>query len=363
MAERGPWVANLSKAYDKHKRGDLLGALLLYAHMAEMGYEVAQANAAVLLEDEQTCGQLGPVACQRLAVRYHRHASKQGNAEASLKVGDAYYYGRAGLGADFERAAKYYQTAAELRQPQAMFNLVRWLGVFAFIYGHPAYVYVCAYVLLCARSPPVPRIITDQRDVSNTHAYDPPQGLMHQHGVGLKQDFHLAKRYFDSSAQTQPDARWPVNLALAGLYFHWWYTGEAGGITDKPILRTGPPKMLLEVGLLAEARKARAALVWERLARAWERVARVWERLVPPLEEEGEDNRYLDLPPRPFWDWERAVENAPALDTVLVGVLTAALLYVLWVRAEQREAARRRRREEAAAGAAVEQAGRGHQDR
>ena len=44
-------MSNLAKAYDKHKRGDLLGALLLYAHMAEMGYEVAQANAAVLLEE------------------------------------------------------------------------------------------------------------------------------------------------------------------------------------------------------------------------------------------------------------------------------------------------------------------------
>lgn len=51
VAERGPWVSNLANAYDKHKRGDSLGALLLYAHMAEMGYEVAQANAAVLLEE------------------------------------------------------------------------------------------------------------------------------------------------------------------------------------------------------------------------------------------------------------------------------------------------------------------------
>lgn len=128
MAERGPWVAALAKAYDKHKRGDLVGALLLYAHLSEMGYEVAQANAAVLLEEEGACGLLSPLACQRLAVRYHRHASKQGNAEASLRVGDAYYYGRAGLGVDFERAAKYYQAAAELRQPQAMFNMVRAFG-------------------------------------------------------------------------------------------------------------------------------------------------------------------------------------------------------------------------------------------
>ena len=44
-------------------------------------------------------------------------------------MGDAYYYGRAGLPVDFERAAKYYQAAAELRQPQAMFNLVRVLLV------------------------------------------------------------------------------------------------------------------------------------------------------------------------------------------------------------------------------------------
>lgn len=124
VAERGPWVSNLAKAFDKHKKGDLVGALLLYAHMAEMGYEVAQANAAVLLEDEGVCGLLPPLQCQRLAVRYHRHASKQGNAEASLRVGDAYYYGRAGLPVDFEKAAKYYVAAAELRQPQAMFNLV-----------------------------------------------------------------------------------------------------------------------------------------------------------------------------------------------------------------------------------------------
>lgn len=43
---------------------------------------------------------------------------------------------------------------------------------------------------------------------------------MHQHGIGLKQDFHLSKRFYDSAAETHPDARWPVNLALLGLYLH-----------------------------------------------------------------------------------------------------------------------------------------------
>jgi hypothetical protein len=186
---------------------------------------------------------------------------------------------------------------------------------------------------------------------------------MHQHGVGLRQDFHLAKRYFDSSAQTHPDARWPVNLALAGLYLHWWYTGEAGGITDKPILRTGPPQILLEVGLLAELRKA--------LGRAWARAARVWERLVPPLDEDEEEGEGEAVGQAAGdggrdWDWEGFVgnvkANVPALDTVLIGVLTVALLYVLHVRAEQREAARRRRERAATAAAGAQQQGREHQD-
>ena len=128
VAERGPWVAGFSKAFNRHRMGDDMGALLNYIYLAEIGYEVAQSNAAFLLE-EGLCGELNPTDCQRLAVRYYRLASKQNNAEASLKVGDAYYYGKAGLTVDYERAAKYYQTAAELRQAQAMFNLVRTYGV------------------------------------------------------------------------------------------------------------------------------------------------------------------------------------------------------------------------------------------
>lgn len=159
---------------------------------------------------------------------------------------------------------------------------------------------------------------------------------MHQHGVGLRQDFHLAKRFFDSSAQTHPDARWPVNLALAGLYLHWWYSGEKDGITDRPIVRTGRPDAVLldSVGAVADVRRA--------VERWRERLARLWERLVPPLEEgEWEAEEGEEEAGGMQWDWEGWVEGlkqrAPAVDTVLIGVLTVALWYVLRVRAEQRE--------------------------
>lgn len=42
---------------------------------------------------------------------------------------------------------------------------------------------------------------------------------MHEHGFGLPApDFHLAKRYYDSCLETDPDAIVPVKLALAKLY-------------------------------------------------------------------------------------------------------------------------------------------------
>eukprot|EP00624_Nannochloropsis_granulata_P005394 evm.model.NODE_38125_length_9451_cov_24.548725.3 len=283
VAERGPWVANMNKALMIHKQGDLTASLVLYVHLAEIGYEVAQSNAALLLE-EGTCGLLSsPLACQALAVRYYRHASRQGNAEASLKVGDAYYYGSAGLPVDFSKAAKYYQSAAEARQPQAMFNL----------------------------------------------------GLLHQYGVGLKQDFHLAKRFLDASAEAYPEAKWPVALALIGLYVHWWVVGEEKSLTESPIVTTAPGvSVLVEHSVLAELGR-----VWGMKKKQWRKV---WEDMPASLgggggREGGREER------KEGW-WEGVREIMPAMDTLLIVLLSSAFLYVMRVRAEQREQMARRRR-------------------
>ena len=44
-------------------------------------------------------------------------------------------------------------------------------------------------------------------------------GYMHERGLGLTQDRHLAKRCYDLAAENSPDARVPVALALIKLYF------------------------------------------------------------------------------------------------------------------------------------------------
>ena len=90
-----------------------------------------------------------------------------GYSAARVRLGDYYYYGH-GTNVDYEAAAYHYRIASEQQNnAQAMFNL----------------------------------------------AY------MHELGHGMKQDIHLAKRFYDMAAETSTDAKVPVALALAKLSF------------------------------------------------------------------------------------------------------------------------------------------------
>ena len=42
-------------------------------------------------------------------------------------------------------------------------------------------------------------------------------GYMHEQGLGIKQDIHLAKRFYDMAAETSVDAAIPVWLAMGKL--------------------------------------------------------------------------------------------------------------------------------------------------
>lgn len=42
-------------------------------------------------------------------------------------------------------------------------------------------------------------------------------GYMHEQGLGMQRDVHLAKRCYDLAAETSPDAKVPVALALFKL--------------------------------------------------------------------------------------------------------------------------------------------------
>ncbi|KAL7991312.1 hypothetical protein Chor_015568 [Crotalus horridus] len=89
---------------------------------------------------------------------------ESGNEFARVKIGDYYFYGF-GTTKDYALAVTYYTFAANQLNAEAMFNL----------------------------------------------AY------MHEHGLGVSQDIHLARRWYDLAAETTPDAVMPVFLAYVKL--------------------------------------------------------------------------------------------------------------------------------------------------
>ncbi|CAD1475233.1 unnamed protein product, partial [Heterotrigona itama] len=166
VAERGKWSDQLMVAHTDYREGRINEAFVNYALLAEMGYEVAQSNAAFILDKGETTILSEEEGLVRALALWTR-AAAQGYSAAQVKLGDAHYYGR-GTKVDYEAAASHYRSASEQQHnAQAMFNL----------------------------------------------------GYMHERGLGLAKDRHLAKRCYDLAAEASPDARIPVALALIKLSF------------------------------------------------------------------------------------------------------------------------------------------------
>uniref|UniRef100_A0A915P1U3 Sel-1 protein n=1 Tax=Meloidogyne floridensis TaxID=298350 RepID=A0A915P1U3_9BILA len=60
-------------------------------------------------------------------------------------------------------------------------------------------------------------------------------GYMHENGIGVNKDLYLAKRFYDSAAETSTDAFWPVTIALMKLKIEFLMMNFAqrGGISFK----------------------------------------------------------------------------------------------------------------------------------
>lgn len=127
---------------------------------------------------------------QEHALIYWTRAANQNNVDARVKMGDCYFHG-IGTPTDYEKAASCYQVAAEMeRSPLAMWNLA-W---------------------------------------------------MYENGVGIVRDFHLAKRWYDSSLHYNRDAYLVVKLSLIKLhiryYWNYWFGAENVGLP----LSSPPPE-------------------------------------------------------------------------------------------------------------------------
>ncbi|KAL5966516.1 hypothetical protein TSMEX_005755 [Taenia solium] len=166
VAERGRWSQLLTSAYLEYWSGNHEVAFLQYVALAELGYEVAQSNAALILEEDNIDFVPDNERYKRAFV-YWKRSSAQGSSTSRVRLGDYHFYGL-GTEVNYEQAIQEYRFASDvMRNAQAMFNL----------------------------------------------------GYMHEHGLGFKRDIHLAKRFYDMAAATSSDAQIPAALALAKLSF------------------------------------------------------------------------------------------------------------------------------------------------
>ena len=81
-------VAQVRAGFDAYIAGDHEGASHAYMRAAELGYPIAEKNAAFVL------AKLDGASAEDAALRYQRRAAADGDGEAMLRIGDAYFYGR-----------------------------------------------------------------------------------------------------------------------------------------------------------------------------------------------------------------------------------------------------------------------------
>ncbi|KNZ74880.1 Sel-1 like protein [Termitomyces sp. J132] len=198
VSERGGWDEDLLREAEIAWMSPLEQskeiAILKWWIAADRGLEVAQNNLAYVLDQDKSVLRLtrfSPMTpsndTARLALTQWTRAATQHNIDALVKVGDYYYHGLGVPEQDeatrLEKAVMYYQSAADTQvSALAMWNL----------------------------------------------------GWMYENGIGVPQDFHLAKRHYDLALETNSEAYLPVVLSLGKLYLRsLWHTlmGGKGGLS------------------------------------------------------------------------------------------------------------------------------------
>lgn len=277
--------SSLSEAAEAYEEGEKSRALIGYLMAAEQGSENAQANVAWLLD--RTKPRWSPLSWlssvkstasnvfgdTALALVHWTRSAKQQNIDSLVKMGDYYLFGL-GTAISPEHAAACYQAAAEtLQSAQAMWNL----------------------------------------------------GWMHENGVGIDQDFHLAKRFYDQALETNREAYFPVQLSLFKLRWRsWWNTITRGGVNG---IEEDQPE-----------RKPRSFAEW--LNDFLEADAAYYNEAFEADDWDAHQN------PMPGGDayWEGDEYDDGILETLLIGGLIAALGWLIYYRQRQQRAAEQRRR-------------------
>jgi len=244
VVEHSPYVSLRSRrAYKQYMAGDATSSLLNYLVLAEGGSEIGQLNAAWLLE-QGYCLNMSKRNCLRASLRMWRAAAHQGSSEASLRVGDFYYNGKMYVAEQSE------PQKGDIYEYESWHNkLYRWL-LYPEQMMKEGRVYLVKYVKQVLNKKDVPPsqscIASDDQTCPAEEIPQPKMadmetaakyyrlaaegsgqwnqranynlGYMHEWGLGLKQDFPLAKRHYDLARSSNTAVA--VQIALFNMNIH-----------------------------------------------------------------------------------------------------------------------------------------------
>ncbi|EJT98843.1 HCP-like protein [Dacryopinax primogenitus] len=304
VAERGAWdndwMGEAEKRWNTGHEQDRKIAMLYWAVAAEAGHEIAQNNIAYLLDKGEDYGMTNHTSSS--ALLYWTRSAAQNNIDALVKVGDYYYHGLgiadALIPEHLEKAAGYYQSAVESQlSALAMWNL----------------------------------------------------GWMYENGLGIPQDFHLAKRYYDLAMETNPGGYLPVTLSLIKLYARSiWYTISGGKNHGLSLwdLRDATDEHWYLGKSKEDAKKARRNSIDGGIGERVGEDAVQWARDRRDRDEQGDFGPEDHL----FSGEGEDGESVEFVETLLLLILCGLLAWLIYVRTQwaTRRAVEERRRRDAA---------------
>jgi SEL1 protein len=279
VAEKAEAIwSSLAEAANAYEEGETDRALIGYLMAAEQGSEDAQANVAWLLDQSQPRRSLlsrlvsavnpstTKVSNAALALIHWTRSAKQQNIDSLVKMGDYHLQGF-GTEASPENAAACYQAASESppKSAQAMWNL----------------------------------------------------GWMHENGVGIEKDFHLAKRFYDLALVTNREAYVPVQLSLFRLRWRsWWNRITRGGVNG-----------------IEDDQPERRSLTFAEWIAAFLEADQLYQQEHYEADDWTSDHDHM--PGEDYFDNEDYDDDS-MIDTLILGGLVAALGWLLWYRQQQR---------------------------
>ena len=228
----------LRKAYKAYTAGNLEVALRNYLAAGETGSNIGQVNAAFLLE-RGTCLGLSPSDCAKASVRLWKAASARGNTEACLRVGDFYYYGRLRgnalpvgpfgwiqyilypeqyLPELFSKLGKKVWTKVEKSLPEEYRGMVETSEQV-----EPTDEEQLQHEEMVEGDlSTAAHYYTEAAEKFHSPRANFNLGFMYEWGLGLKQDFPLAKRHYDLAASLNHgrEAELAVQIALLVMSAH-----------------------------------------------------------------------------------------------------------------------------------------------